>query len=186
MHARPHISEIIAGNTAPVGGGFDDISLQGVQDHENKYLNQGDLKNIMNTANSNDISIVYLNIGSLPKHLDELEHFLEKSNCYPSFIALAETAITETANIDFHPHLEGYTYENVKSSTKSGSVGIFIKNELLSCCKIRYDLNMWHSKLFETIWLEVDFNKCRNFIGVIYRHNGSADIPYFSRTLEKT
>ena len=55
----------------------------------------------------------------------------------------------------------------------------------MSSCKIRPDLNIWHSKLFETLWLEVNFNKSKNFIGVVYRHNGKVDIPYFSRTLEK-
>ena len=73
----------------------------------------------------------------------------------------------------------------VKSSTRCCSVGLFIKNDILSSCKIRCDLNIWHSTLFKTLWIEVDFNNSINFIGVVYRHNGQTDIPYFSRSLEK-
>ena len=63
------------------------------------------MRNIMETTNEKDISIVYLNIGSLPAHIDELETYLEITNCYPSFIALAETKITETVNSLFLPNI---------------------------------------------------------------------------------
>ena len=39
--------------------------------------------------------------------------------------------------------------------------------------------------MWETLWLELEFNKKTNFIGVVYRHNGKTDIPFFQRTLEK-
>ena len=138
----------------------------------------------MNSKDANDLSIIYLNIGSLPAHIDELQSFLHKTNCYPSIIALAETAITKTVNTEFNPHLDNYTYKNVESSTKCGSVGFFIKDDVKNF-KFRPDLNIWQSEMWETLWLEIEFSKTKNFIGVVYRHNGIVDIPFFSRTLEK-
>ena len=119
----------------------------------------------MNSKNNNDISIVYLNIGSLPYHLEELRHFLISTNCYPEIICLAETKITETVNTEFHPELENYTYINVVSSSASGSVGAFIKNNIKY--KVRQDLNFWQSRMFETLWLEIDINKNINAVGII-------------------
>ena len=162
--------------------GADDDYIR-IQNEMNKYLGPNDIKQIMNTKNNGDISIVYLNIGSLPKHIDELQNFLSSANCYPSIIALAETKITDTVNSDFHPHLENYEYFNVPSSIYCGGVCVFIKSGVNY--ERRLDLEMWQSKMWETLWLEVDFNKTKNFIGVVYRHNGEADILLFSRTLEK-
>ena len=92
----------------------------------------------METKNADDVSIVYLNIGSLPKHIDELRNFLSATNCYPTIIVLSETKITEIENIDYNPSLENYTYKNIKSSTRSGSVGFFAKNDII----FREDLNI--------------------------------------------
>ena len=131
------------------------------------------------------MGISYLNIGSLPAHIDELQSFLHKTNCYPSIIALAETAITKTVNTEFNPHLDNYTYKNVESSTKCGSVGFFIKDDVKNF-KFRPDLNIWQSEMWETLWLEIEFRKTKNFIGVVYCQNGIVDIPFFSQTLEKT
>ena len=39
--------------------------------------------------------------------------------------------------------------------------------------------------MWETLWLQINFNRKTNFIGVVYRHNGRVDIPFFQRTLEK-
>ena len=139
----------------------------------------------METKNKTDISIVYLNIGSLPLHIDELQSFLFSTNCWPTIIALAETRITETDHSEYHPILPNYTYKGIKSSIRCGSVGVFIKDEIVDSVKIRDDLNIWQGKMWETIWLEIEFNKTTNFIGVVYRHNGKTDIPFFQRSLVK-
>ena len=161
----------------------DDSIQPGIHNETTKYLSPDDVRLIMNAKTTDDISIIYLNIGSVPLHIDELQNFLVTTNCYPSIIALAETKITQTVNTEFHPHLENYTYLNVASSTHFGSVGVFIKKDINYA--VRQDLNMWQSKMWETLWLEIDFNKTKNFIGVVYRHTGMTDIPFFSRTLEK-
>ena len=84
-------------------GTDDDIIQPGPQNEDTKYLSRDDLKLIMDTKNADDVSIVYLNIGSLRKHLDELQNFLCATNCYPTIIALSETKITETENTDYNP-----------------------------------------------------------------------------------
>ena len=174
-----------ANNVLLVDGADDDIIQPGPHNQDTKYLSRDDLKLIMDTKNSDDISIVYLNIGSLPKHIDDLRNFLSATNCYPEIIALAETKITETENIDYNPKLENYTYKNVKSSTRAGSVGFFIKNNVINDVTFREDLNIWQSGMWETLWLQINFNKKINFIGVVYRHNGWVDIPFFQRILKK-
>ena len=85
----------------------------------------------MDARHTEDVSIIYLNIGSLPAHIDELQNFLFTSNCYPTIIALAETKITQTVNTEFHPHLDSYMYLNIASSISGRSVGVFIKKILI-------------------------------------------------------
>ena len=176
-----------ANDVSLVVGTDDDITQiqPGLHNENTKYLSRDDIKHIMNTKNKCDVSILYLNIGSVPAHIDELQSFLVATNCYPTIIALAETKITETVNTDYNPKLENYTYKNIKSSIYCGGVGFFIKNEIIDNVKIRDDLNIWQSKMWETLWLEIEFNKTTNFIGLVYRHNGWVDIPFFSRTIEK-
>ena len=176
----------IIGDLTNIGSPTDVIDsdcLQPGQHNENtRYLSSEDLRLIMDAKHAEDISIIYLNIGSLPAHIDELQNFLFTSNCYPTIIALAETKITQTVNTEFHPHLDNYTYLNIASSISCGSVGVFIKNINYT---VRDDLNIWKSKMWETLWLEIDFNKTKNFIGVVYPHpTGEIDIPFFSRSLE--
>ena len=133
-------------NDAPLvdGTGYD-IIQPGPQNENTKYLSREDIKTIMDTKNQNDISIVYLNIGSLPRHIDELQSFLFSTNCWPTIIALAETAITETVHTDYHPVLPNYTFKDIKSSIAHGSVGVFIKNEVIDDVEICDDLNIWQS-----------------------------------------
>ena len=89
-----------------VDGTGDDVIQPGPHNENTTYLSREDLKHIMDTKHTTDISIVYLNIGSLPAHIDELRNFLFATNCYPTIIALAETKITETVNTYYNPSLD--------------------------------------------------------------------------------
>ena len=54
------------------------------------------------------------------------------------------------------PTLDGYSFEHVNSTTKSGGVGVFLSNRI--DYSIRNDLNL-HCNGCEDLWIEIEVNK---------------------------
>ena len=150
-----------------------------------KYCMLEEANCTLNSANIGDLSILYINIVSLPCNMDKLINFLSKFDKKPDLIALSETKITEKRNTNYHPHIENYTFFGIKSKSCFGSVGIFARNEFT--CKKRNDLNCSEEGLYETLWLDIsssDINSPKTTIGVVYRHTGEATIPHFTTRME--
>ena len=70
-------------------------------------------------------------------------------NFTPDIIALSETNLTTKSNSYYNQKLPNYTYYYSKSNTKTGSVGVFIKNSFT--VDIRYDLDISVPGIFETV-----------------------------------
>ena len=137
----------------------------------------------LNSCNQRDLSILYINIVSLPSNMNELLHFLSRFDKKPDIISLTETKITETNNTHFNPFLENYTFYNIRSKTHFGSIGMFIRDNL--SCKLRPDFT--EKGLFEMLWFEISFNERnsdKSIFGIIYRHPGLATIPTFTTRIE--
>lgn len=151
---------------------------------ENEYYSYESLKNTLSNTTSSDLVVMHVNICSLPRRIDDLNNMLHFLNVNPDIIGLSETRITTKVNAFYHPHLENYSFYQSNSSTHSGSVGVFIKNSL--SVNPRNDLDISVPGLFETVWFDIDHglrNKKSTF-GIIYRHPGVTDIPFFERRLE--
>ena len=155
---------------------FDDLS---------RYCSPQDANSTLNASQQRDLSILYINIVSLPKNMYKLLHLLTKLDKKPDLICLSETKITEKCNTQYHPYLEGYTFSKIKSKTHFGGVGIFVRNSLV--CNIRTDLNCAEHGLFEMLWFDISCNE-RNpqkaTVGILYRHQGDATIPTFTSRME--
>ena len=80
----------------------------------------------LNQSQERDLSVLYINIVSLSSNMTILLNFLTKLDKKPDLICLSETKITEKVNAYYNPHLEGYTFKNIKSKTHFGSVGVFL------------------------------------------------------------
>ena len=132
-----------------------------------------------------ELSILYINIVSLPSNMDIFMNFLAKFDKKPHLICLSETKITEKSNTDFHPYLENYTFFHIKSITHFGGVGIFIRDEL--SFSQRDDLSCSELGLYETLWLNIAdsrSNSTNTTVGLVYRHPGHATIPTFTCHME--
>ena len=107
-------------------------------------------------------------------------------NTTTDIIAISETKITNTVNVDASISLPNYTFVNCPSLTSAGGVGLFIHNTIEF--KLRNDLTCQNNNLFESIWIEVEqtslsSQKC--IIEVIYR-NPEPEISSFMDFIEHT
>ena len=150
-----------------------------------RYCDIPDAKATLRATKSGDLTVLYMNIGSLPLHWTDFSKILEDLEEKPDIIAFSETKITEKCCTYYHPYLEGYSFKRVLSKTHFGGVGFFIRNELNYT--LRPDLNCsWHS-LFEMLWFEVSSNTNsgqKSVIGIVYRHSNLPNIPCFTRKME--
>ena len=153
---------------------------------EIEYFSYEKWKSLLLSKNKNDISAIHVNIRSLPARISDLTNTFAILDFYPDIIGLSETKITSKTNTHFNPSIPNYTFFQSQSSTCSGSVGVFIKNSFV--VKIRNDLDITVPGLFETIWFDVEHKNRgkRSTFGIIYRHPGFTDIPFFQRKLECT
>ena len=153
---------------------------------ENKYLSHSEVSDIVKNKDAQDISMIYYNTSSLPKHFDELKHSLRRMNFKPDLICLTETKITTTVNTYFQPEMDDYEYIQAKSNNDAGSVGLFFHDSL--DITRRYDLDITVPGLFETLWVNVARvgSKKKCVVGVVYRHPGVTELPFFEKRLEKT
>ena len=130
--------------------------------------------------------LFHVTIRSLPLRINDLTNTFSTLDFCPDIIGLSETKITAKANSHYNPCITGYNFFQSQSSTCSGSVGVFVKNSFV--VKIRNDLDITVPGLFETIFVDIEHENRRKKItfGIIYRHPGFTDIPFFQRKLEST
>ena len=131
------------------------------------------------------LSFFHLNVKSLPKHLDELEIFLESLEYEFSFIGLTETWLDENKHELYD--LPGYNCINkYRLGRRGGGVSMCVKTGIPYNC--RNDLEFFYCEM-ESIFIEIDstvFNTKTNIIiGVIYRMP-DASVDVFNERLSDT
>ena len=166
-----------------LGEGSD--NLLDLDNDENEYYSFERAKNVLSENVIDDLTIIVVNVDSLPKNLWYLNKTLRLLNFQPDIIALSETHITEKFNTHYNPYMPGYKYfPSPKSSLRKGSAGAFVKLSLSAT--ERKDLDISVPGIFETVWFDIDHGTRgrSSTFGVVYRHCGSTDIPFFQRKLE--
>ena len=142
-------------------------------DIDSPYYEIEDLKTNMNSDNSteNDFEYtsVHLNIQSLPAKFDRLKLLiseLHEQRIDLDFILICETFLTD--NIAQQYHIPGYNlvYKN-RHNIARGGVAIYIKTKYN--IKMRDDLAIFNSGIFESIFIEVQLNNFNAIVGEIYR-----------------
>ena len=129
----------------------DDMGVEELE--ETKYYSHDEFKNILRQNKEGDITAMHFNISSLPKNFNEFHTTLALLKLEPDIIGLTETKITTKVNSYYKPHLTNYEFYQSKSSTNSGSAGVFIKNTLE--VEIRNDLDISIPGIFETVWFDI-------------------------------
>ena len=75
------------------------------------------------TNKFNGFDVLYMNICSIKKKVDDLVNFMAYHKLSPDLIALTETWIG-THSV-FKPKIDGYTYISADLDKRAGGVGIF-------------------------------------------------------------
>ena len=117
-----------------------------------------------------ELSCLHLNIRSLVSNFNAFQNFIDSFDVKPDIIALSETKLTETVNLNPDVDLSGYSFIYKKSKTHFGGVGLYISDQI--DYKIREDLDLSEKNCdCQTLFIEVDSNnKEKQVLVVFYRH----------------
>ena len=117
---------------------------------DNEYYSYAKLKSVISQNPVNALTVMSLNISSLPRRFNDLSTALNFLNFKPDIIGLIETNITEKVNTYYQPYIEDYRYlPSPLSTSASGSAGVFIKEPFN--IDLRKDLDITVPGFFKTI-----------------------------------
>ena len=129
------------------------------------------------------LSLLHLNIRSLPRNLEQFTNLLSCLSLKFSMIGLSETWLTQNSSFTDIP---GYNFINQNREGKAGGgVAIFLSDSLEF--KMRDDLNFNNHDLFEALFIEVQIPHGKNIIaGVVYRppnNNSDAFLAEYNKII---
>jgi hypothetical protein len=147
------------------------------------YYNIEHMENALEYTKNSSLSMLHLNIRSLPKNIDSLMATIRTTSIAFDILGFTETWL-KPANADCHG-IQGYTHEfSTRDDRPGGGVSIFV-NEKWNY-RERPDLNV-SSDDIEMLWIEIDKDSSKTktnlIVGTIYRRPGS-DIHDFNTKLQ--
>ena len=141
-------------------------------------------RNNLTRDDKTSFSILHNNVRSLRRNLENLQvHLLDELYYCFSLIGITETKITNSARIDFNPHIPNCQLEQVPTPLSCGGVGMYVDTSLNYTV-----LEKTSNEAFQALWIELKFLQGKNVIcGVIYRQHNSPEQfqTYFDMTLER-
>ena len=117
---------------------------------------------------SKSLSFFHLNIGSLSKHLDQLQTLINDLKF--DILAITETRITDKS-IPHNYEIKDYNFIYTKTEAAAGGRGIFIKNTI--SFKVRDDIanKIYKQRTLESTFVELTIPSHANIVvGCIYKH----------------
>ena len=128
--------------------------------------------------NENDVSVIHLNISSLPLHINELKLFLSFFKCKFDIISISESRITKSNTLTTNIDIPGYHIEHTLTESKARGCLLYISNKIPY--KLQNDLNVYCPKQLESVFIELLLsNKPSQIIGTIYKHS-SMNVSIFT------
>ena len=88
------------------------------------YSNVNDISKLR--INENDLSVIHLNISSLPLHINELKLFLSFFKCKFGIISISESRITKSNTLTTDTGIPGYNIEHTSTESKVESCFIHL------------------------------------------------------------
>ena len=131
--------------------------------NENKF----NIDIVNRIAGHQTLSLLHLNIRSVPKNLNDLKAYVASLNVEFTVIGLSETWISDS-NVGLYG-IEGYSMEEVHRSNRTGGgVSIYIKNSYKYVRKYEFDGG---NQFFESVFIDVKGSTSNNniLVGVVYR-----------------
>ena len=130
-----------------------------------KYLE----RNIKENTTECSLSMLHMNIRSMPKHYMEFEMYIESLKHDFTFIGISETWFHKD-NCDLYGLTKYSSIDKFRNNEKGGGVTLFIRESVAYKC--RGDLDIFDNQM-ETIFIEVEkenFGLASNMvIGLVYR-----------------
>ena len=165
-HLPPNLSSLI--------NHFNDMSSESNHDPENvvncKYYEIEEMSKIATDfVSSSSLNLFHLNISSLSKHIDSLEHLLSAIDIKFDVIAISETRLTTNNVLAHNIDLDNYSLELCPTESSAYGTALYIKNHLAYIA--RPDLKIYKPYQLESNFVELSIPKKQNIIvGCIYRH----------------
>ena len=137
-----------------------------------KYYNNKQLKELISDKkNSKGLSLLHLNISSLPFHIDEFTNLLSELNSNFKIIGITETRLTTKKDPVNSIEIPNYNIEHTPTESDKGGALLYISKEINY--KTRDDLKIYKKKLLESKFIEVLSGSNKNtIVGCIYKHRG--------------
>ena len=119
--------------------------------------------------NENDLSVIHLNISSLPLDINKLKVFLCFFKCKFDIISISERRITKSNTLTTNIDIPGYNMKHTPTESKAGGCLLYISDRIPY--KLQNDLNVYCPKQIESVFIELLLsNKPSQIIGTIYKH----------------
>ena len=99
------------------------------------------------------MAVLHLNISSLSSHINELKLLLPSFNLNFDIIYITESRITESNLPTSNIHIPGYNTEQTPTESSAGGTLIYISQK--RSYKNRPDLEIYHPKHLESIFIEI-------------------------------
>ena len=133
-------------------------------DNDNYYKTISELNLIKSNPS---LSMLHLNIASLPFHIDELDCMINTIDKKFDFIEISETKLNKSGSANIS--LNNYTHVHCLSESSKGGTLIYVSDK--HSFKERLDLQIYKSRELESTFVEIDIPSGKNVIvGCIYRH----------------
>ena len=133
-----------------------------------QYYDVQELQNL-NLNSEKSLSLFHINISSLSKHQDDLEHLLNSLKIDFDVIAISETRISINNSSSGKTNLNNLSFEYCATQSAAGGTALYIKNTH-TFIPI-HDLSIYKSLQLESNFVEIVLPKKSNIIvGCIYRH----------------
>ena len=151
----------------------EDDSFEGIYCFENSrdcYFDTQDFEPLFEREQSSNIFFsLFLNIHGLNvmKHFVGLVALIESLPKKPHLIAINETCLKENEEGPFN-NIDGYKFiSNSRSVNIHGGVALYIQDNIKFT--IRHDLKIMDEKIYESLFVDLKFNRRPVTVGTIYR-----------------
>ena len=150
--------------------------LNQISENENlscKYCNNKQLKELISDKKifSNGLSLLHLNISSLPFHIDEFTNLLSELNSNFKKVGITETRLTTKKDPVNSIEIPNYNIEHTPTESDKGEALLYISKE--KNYKSKDGLKICKKKLLKSKFIEVLSGSNKNTtVGCIYKYHG--------------
>ena len=107
---------------------------------ECKYYTNEQFKKLNPNTHGQNMTLLHLNISSLPYHIDNLTHLLKDLNSTFKLIAITESRLTTKTDPKNSVEIPNYCIEHTPTKSEKGGALLYISKELNY--KNRHDLHI--------------------------------------------